>query len=791
MISRRRFLTRCGHCAMGLMLGGALSRALPAARTGSKASSLGDVAGGDPLGLGVEQWTRTVCDLCGLGEPVFIGSKGGRPAAVKGIPQSTIGFGRLCPRARALVAAAVTEDRAMRPLLRRDPVTKGTLEGLVPVSWDEALAAAASGIRTVRDRLGPSGIALLASDGETCETYGLLGRLARAGLGTDHLDTPARLDALHAYEACRRTFGVPANPASVEDVDAAALILLIGGDIAESHPALFYRVLDARRKARARVVLVDWRKTEAAAVADLHVRARPGRELAVVNALAERLLAKGAPADGAAAWLSWLRGRGSAIAPACRAPLERAPGAARETFAAGGALRDAGLEPELIGSILRLWPEDRGVVTLVGPGALGSSSGAMLARAVAQLHRATGQWGRQGRGVLFLPRGANATGVLALGIAPGLLPAGRSLTDSAGRARTAQAYGVPVDRLPGAAGLAALEWPAAVKVGRIGAMVVHRANAAVEMPDAMQWREALTQAFVVASTTHVPTETTIFADVVLPLALVSGESAGTLMTLDRRCQLLEQACDPPGEARAADRIVMDLGRALVEPGVFAVLSGGTGWTPYAEWDRWRAIAEGTGFEAKGITSRRLGQELDVPWPGAAEGQPGAPRLNPADAAPAIYEPTPSSRCRSGLSAARPFLLVTGPVREHFGSRTRTGRTPELHYEAPAAQLEMHPADGSRLGLTDGDWATIESERGAATARLWLTDRVMPGTVFLPEHYGFLSDLQGGSATQKEPEGLAHRLTSCDLVAGTGAPAGLEVAVSIRKALRRDMRQRGV
>jgi anaerobic selenocysteine-containing dehydrogenase len=791
MISRRRFLTSCGQCAMGLMVGGALSRALSAARSGSKAAALGDVTGGDPLGLGVERWTRTVCDLCPLGEPVFIGGKGGRPVAVKGIPQSTIGFGRLCPRARALVAAAVTEDRAVRPMLRRDPSTKGTLDGLVPVSWDEALAAAAGGIRSVRDRLGPPGIALLASDGETCETYGLLGRLARAGLGTDQLDTPARLDALHAYEACRQAFGVPANPGSVEDVDAAGLILLIGGDVAESHPALFYRVLDARRKGRARVVLVDWRKTEAAAVADLHLRPRPGHELAVVNALAARLLAKRAPADGAAAWLSWLRGSGSAIAPACRAPLGRGPGAARRTFAAGAALRDAGLAPEVIDSLRQLWPEEQGVVTLVGPTALGSAGGAMLARAVAQLHRATGQWGRQGRGVLFLPRGANATGILALGIAPGLLPAGGRLTNPADRARTAGAYGVPADRLPGTPGLGALEWPAAVKGGRIGAIVVHRANAAVEMPDAMQWREALTKAFVVASTTHVPTETTVFADVVLPLALVSGESAGTMMTVDRRCQLLERACDPPGEARAGDRIAMDLGRALVEPGVFAVLSGGKDWTPYAEWDRWRAMAAGTAFEAKGITSRRLGQELDVPWPSAAEDKPGAARLGAADAAPASYAPTPPPACGPGPNTARPFLLVTGPLREHFGSRMRTGRTPELHYEAPAAQLEMHPDDGRRLTLADGDWVTIESEQGAATARLWLTDRVMPGVVFLPEHFGFLSDLQGGSATQKEPEGLAHRLTSCELVAGTDSPAGLEVAVSIRRALRRDMRQRGV
>jgi len=757
MISRRGFLGTCGRCAAGLVLGDGLVRAalaVGAGKPGVSAPALEDAVSADPPGLGIEQWSRTVCDLCGLNEPVFIGTRAGKVTAVKGIPRSTIGFGRLCPRARALVAATVTEDRAVKPLLRRDPQTKGTLDGLVAVTWEEALTAATDGLRRVRAQLGPGGIALFASDGETCETYGLIARIARAGLGTDHLDTPARLDALHAYEACRQVFGTPANPGSVEDVDAAGLIFMIGGEVAESHPALFHRVLDARRKGRARVVLLDWRKTEAAAVADLHLRVRPGHELTVVNALAAGLL-RGAPASG-------------------------------------GALRETGVDPEAVASVRKLWPVDHGVVTLVGPIALGSPAGTMLARAVAHLHRATGQWGEVGRGVLFLPRGANATGVTAFGVAPGMLPAGRHLNHPDDRARIAAAYGVAADQLPGTPGLAALEWPAAVRAGRIGALIVHRANLAAEMPDALAWREALSKSFVVATTTHAPSETTIFADVVLPLAMVSGESTGTMMSLDRRCQTLEQAARPPGEARTADRILVDLGRGLLDPAMFALLAGKEDGSSFAEWDRWRAISAGTSFEATGITVARLSRELGVPWPSAAEDQPGTARLGPAAAAakPA-YVPASAPIGGPRPDSARPLLLVIGPVREHFGSRMRTGRTPELHYEAPSAQLEMHPDDGRDLGIADGDWVTIESVTGAATARLWLTDRAIPRVVFLPEHYGFLSDLQGGSATQQEPEGLAHRITSCDRVAGGDSPAGLMVAVSVRKAMRRDMRQRGV
>jgi anaerobic selenocysteine-containing dehydrogenase len=94
---------------------------------------------------------------------------------------------------------------------------------------------------------------------------------------------------------------------------------------------------------------------------------------------------------------------------------------------------------------------------------------------------------------------------------------------------------------------------------------------------------------------------------------------------------------------------------------------------------------------------------------------------------------------------------------------------------------MHPDDGRALELKDGDWVTVESATGQVTARIWLTDRVRHGELFLPEHFGCLSDLQGGSAAQKEPEGLAH------LVTGTGPLA----PVRVRASRRRDMRRTGI
>jgi anaerobic selenocysteine-containing dehydrogenase len=248
-----------------------------------------------------------------------------------------------------------------------------------------------------------------------------------------------------------------------------------------------------------------------------------------------------------------------------------------------------------------------------------------------------------------------------------------------------------------------------------------------------------------------------------------------MMTLDRRCQRMEEAQAPPEEARTAERMLEDL----------------SGETETDEWGRWLDLARGTPFDVSGIPALRLTRELDVAWPCVAEDQPGTVRLDATSAKAAEFVRTPPPADLPRPSAERPLLLVVGPLSEHAGSRVRTGRTPELHYEAPVPQLELHPEDAGAEGLVDGDWVTVESDTGSATVRVWLTDRVAKGSAFLPEHFGSVSDLQGGATAQDEPEGLAQLVVGVRGAADGDAPSALPAPVSVRKARRRDLRQRGV
>ena len=88
-----------------------------------------------------------------------------------------------------------------------------------------------------------------------------------------------------------------------------------------------------------------------------------------------------------------------------------------------------------------------------------------------------------------------------------------------------------------------------------------------------------------------------------------------------------------------------------------------------------------------------------------------------------------------IDAEYPFNLITGRLSGHFNTRTRTGRAPKLNATAPDCYVEIHPEDGARLGIEEGDEVEVESRRGRVCLPARLTDRLLNGTIYIPWHYG--------------------------------------------------------
>jgi assimilatory nitrate reductase catalytic subunit len=86
------------------------------------------------------------------------------------------------------------------------------------------------------------------------------------------------------------------------------------------------------------------------------------------------------------------------------------------------------------------------------------------------------------------------------------------------------------------------------------------------------------------------------------------------------------------------------------------------------------------------------------------------------------------------TAAFPFRLNTGRVRDQWHTMTRSGLSPRLGAHLAEPFVEVHPRDAQTLGLTDGGFAEVSTAHGACTVKVLVSDHQQPGLLFMPIHW---------------------------------------------------------
>lgn len=206
--------------------------------------------------------------MCSAGCGLDVGVRDGRIVGVRGSAADHVNRGRLGPKGLHGWEANHSPDRLTRPLIRRN----GVLE---PASWDEALGLVAARTADIKARYGAGALGFYNSGQLRLEEYYTLSVMAQVGLGTRHLDGNTRLCTSTAASALIESFGTDGAPGSYADFDTADAIFQIGYDMAATQTVLWGRLLDRRRGSNPpRLVVVDPRRTPAAAEADVHLAPR-------------------------------------------------------------------------------------------------------------------------------------------------------------------------------------------------------------------------------------------------------------------------------------------------------------------------------------------------------------------------------------------------------------------------------------------------------------------------------------------------------------------------------------
>lgn len=674
--------------------------------------------------------TRSTCCYCGVGCGVLIEAEQGRITGIAGDPDHPANFGRLCTKGRSLpLTAASLDGRALVPEIRTE---RGSPR--VPTDWASALDHVAARFADVIERDGPDAVALYVSGQLLTEDYYIFNKLAKGLIRTNNIDTNSRLCMSSAVTAYKKALGADGPPTCYEDLEHAQTVLFAGSNMPYAHPVLFRRLEDTKAHNPAtRWIVVDPRRTDVAALADLHLAIQPGTDVALFNGMLHHLIWEGMlerafideHTEGFAAVKALVREYAPRTAAKICGITERDLIQAAEWFAASPA-----------------------TLSLYCMGLNQSSHGTEKNLALINLHLATQQIGKPGAGPFSLTGQPNAMGGREVGGMATMLAAHRDIGNAAHRSELEALWGVK--DLSARPGLPAVDMFDALAEGKIKAVWIVCTNPVHSMPDIARVRKALEKAeFVVVQEAFTQTDTVPYADVVLP-ATTWGEKSGTVTNSERRISRVRAAVEAPGEAKAdwwiANQVARRLESRLVksEHGMHRCADRSESELfPFASeqdvFDEHRALTVGRDLDIGGLSYALLDAEGPKQWPLAVGSSEGAPRrytdgVFATANGRAQFHATPYRPVAEPADSRYPFRLVTGRLRDQWHGMSRTGRADALFAHAPEATVVMQQRDAARRGFKAGDLLTVASRRGKLVLPLETSDDVQSGTVFTAMHW---------------------------------------------------------
>ena len=651
----------------------------------------------------------THCPYCALQCGMDLTCEGDR-IDVAGNKKFPVNEGGLCVKGWSAAATLRHPDRLLSPLARD---ADGTL---VPVSWENAIDRIASAFRATQAAYGRDAIGVFGGGSLTNEKAYLLGKFARVALGTANIDYNGRFCMSSAAAGATKALGVDRGlPFPLEDIPHAEVILLVGGNMAETMPPIM-RYFEAQQRNGGALIVADPRRSATAQWAKLHLALRPGSDAALANGLVHLLI------------------RESLIDPVYIASRTEGFDEVRRIAAAYWPERVEALtgvpQAQLVEAASMLG-RARTAMVLTSRGAEQHSHGVDNVLAFINVALALGKIGTPFSGYGTITGQGNGQGGREHGQKADQLPGYRRIDDPAARRHVAAVWRIPEGDLPGPGKSAYELIESAGEPGGVRALLVVGSNPAVSAPNATNVASRFKRLDFLAVSDFFLSETANVADVVLPSAQWAEEE-GTVTNLEGRVIRRRRALTPPPQVRTDIDFLCDLAGALCKSQFFKFEDH------QAVFEELRAASRGGPADYSGISYERIDREGGVFWPCPSEDHPGTPRLF-GDAFPTATGRARFHAVEHGGPAEVPderfpLYLTTGRLLAHYQSGTQTRRVPELMDAAPEPIAEMHPQLAKRHGIADGAPVILRTRRGSAQFTSRITPDIRPDTIFVPFHW---------------------------------------------------------
>jgi formate dehydrogenase major subunit len=661
----------------------------------------------------VDKTVDSVCPFCGVGCLLTYHVKDNVIQFVTG-KDGPSNHNRLCVKGRYGFDYAHHPHRLTKPLIRKPGVKKSAdfvvdpgdwSEVFREASWDEALEAAAKGLRAIRDQDRYALAGFGSAKGSNEEAY-LFQKLVRTGFGTNNVDHCTRLCHASSVAALLEGVGSGAVSNQVNDVLRAEVVFVIGANPTSNHPVAATWMKNAAKNG-VTLIVADPRRGDLARHARYFLQFKPDTDVALLNAMIHTIIDEDLVNE------KFVRDRTSGY----EALKENARRFSPEKMAP-----ICGIPAQTIREVARLYAKSRGSMILWGMGISQHVHGTDNARCLIALTLMTGQVGRPGTGLHPLRGQNNVQGASDSGLIPMMYPDYQRVDNPEANKRFEAFWERALDKKPG---LTVVEIMNAAYEGKIRGMYIMGENPAMSDPDLEHARGAMAKLEHLVVQDIFLTETAYLADVVLP-ASAWPEKNGTVTNTDRMVQLGRRALTLPGQAKEDLWIIVELARRLGLPWSYE--------EPKDVWDEMRKCMD----SIKGITWERLERDSSVTYPCENEGDPGEPvvfqthfptatgrgRFVPADIIPAAERP----------DADYPMVLITGRQLEHWHTGAMTRRSGALDAIEPEPVASLHPLDLAEKNVQPGEVITVQSRRGRISLYARADEGTPRGAVFIPFCY---------------------------------------------------------
>jgi formate dehydrogenase alpha subunit len=614
--------------------------------------------------------------------------------------EDPVSEGKLCIKGWRAIDFVTSPDRLTTPLIRKD----GTLQ---EATWDEAYSRIVSKFKEVQETYGPSAFGLLSSAKTTNEENYLMQKFARSVILTNNIDHCARLCHSSTVAGLAAAFGSGAMTNSIPEFEESDCILITGSNTTEQHPLIGMRIYRAKERG-ARIILVDPRAIQLASIADIHLRQRPGTDVAWLSGIMNVIITEGLADE------EFIEQRTENYEEFLKEVRQYTPERVEEI---------TGIPRNDLIEAARMFAQAKRGSIIYSMGITQHTSGVNNVKSCANLAMLTGNLGRASTGVNPLRGQNNVQGACDLGALPNVLPGYQAVTDPALREKFENGWHMD-GSIPDTPGLTVVELLNEAANGKIRCMYIMGENPMISDPDISHVREALDALDFLVVQDIFLTETAELADVVLPGASYL-EKDGTFTATDRRVQRIRKAIEPVGASKPDWVIISEL----------AQLMGSDQFNYRSPAEIQDEIASLTPLYG-GISYERLDEKGFLQWPCPTPDHAGTKYLHKGEFKrgkghffAVSYRPPAELPDKE-----YPYILTTGRVLFHFHTGTMSRRSGSLNKEVPTGYVEIHPAAAQELGVSDGQPVRVSTRRGSIVIPAYITERVPKETVFIPFHF---------------------------------------------------------